>query len=106
MKLWRITALLLIIAVGGMAAAQEISRASVSVDVLPTKLESRTLAANWVTYNGDYSGRRYSSLSQINTNNVAQWRAEWVFHSGSSNRLRVTPVVVYGIEFSTAATNT
>src|SRR5947208_2780324 len=106
MKLWRITALLLIIAVGGMAAAQEISSASVSVDVLPTQLESRTLAANWVTYNGDYSGRRYSSLSQINTNNVAQLRAEWVFHSANSDRLEVTPVVVNGIMFATAANDT
>jgi alcohol dehydrogenase (cytochrome c) len=106
MKLWRITALLLIIAVGGMAAAQEISSASVSVDVSPALLESRTLAANWVTYNGDYSGRRYSSLSQINTNNVAQLRAEWVFHSANSDRLEVTPVVVNGIMFATSANHT
>src|SRR5437773_11553513 len=96
MKVWRITALLLIIAVGGMAAAQEISSASVSADVLPTQLESRTLAANWVTYNGDYSGRRYSSLSQINTNTAAQLRAEWVFDSAISDRLQGTPVVVNG----------
>jgi len=94
MKVWRTTALLLTIAVGGMAAAQEISNASVSADVSTAQLESRMLAANWLTYNGDYSGRRYSSLSQINTNNIAQLRAEWVFHSANSDRLEVTPVVV------------
>ena len=64
------------------------------------------LAANWLTYNGDYSGRRYSSLSQINTNNIAQLRAEWVFHSANSDRLEVTPVVVNGIMFATAANDT
>src|SRR5439155_21329004 len=102
----RLTALLLIIAVRGMAAAQQISSPSVSVEVLPTQLETRTLAANWVTHNGDYSGRRYSSLSQINTNNAAQLRAEWVFHSANSDRLEVTTVVVNGIMFATAANNT
>src|SRR5881296_89771 len=106
MRLWRTTALLLTIVVGRMAAAQEISNALVSVDVSPTQLESRMLAANWLTYNGDYSGRRYSSLAQINTNNVAQLRAEWVFHSANSDRLEVTPVVVNGIMFATAANDT
>src|SRR5438309_11113013 len=106
MKVWRTTALLLTIAVGGMAAAQEISNASVSADVSTAQLESRMLAANWLTYNGDYSGRRYSSLSQINTNNIAQLRAEWVFHSANSDRLEVTPVVVNGIMFATAANDT
>src|SRR5256886_17339823 len=88
-----------------MAAAQEISNA-VSVDVSPVQLESRTLAANWPTYNGDYSGRRYSSLSQINTTNVTQLRAEWVFHSANSDRLEVTPAVVNGIMFATSANHT
>ena len=27
---------------------------------------------NWPTYNGDYSGRRYSTLAQINPGNVNQ----------------------------------
>src|SRR5438874_11611644 len=106
MRLWRTTALLLTIVVGRMAAAQEISNASVSVDVLPTQLESRALAANWLTYNGDYSGRRYSSLYQTNTTNVTQVRAESVFHSSNSDLLEVTPVVVNGIMFATAANDT
>src|SRR5437762_13037307 len=106
MRLWRTTALLLTIVVGRMAAAQEISNALVSVDVSPVQLASRALATNWLTYNGDYSGRRYSSLSQINTNNIAQLRAEWVFHSANSDRLEVTPVVVNGIMFATAANDT
>src|SRR5207244_5092604 len=105
MRLWRTTALLLTIVVGRMAA-QEISNALLSVDVSPAQLESRALAANWLTYNGDYSGRRYSSLSHINTTNVTQLRAEWVFHSANSDRLEVTPVVVNGIMFATAANDT
>ena len=60
-------------------------------------------AANWTSYNGDYSGRRYSSLPEINTDNVAQLRAKWVFHAHNSNRLEVSPVVVNGMMFVTAA---
>ena len=59
--------------------------------------------ANWTSYNGDYSGRRYSSLREISTANVQQLRAAWVFHPGNSQNLEVTPVVVRGVMFVTAA---
>src|SRR5437762_12553203 len=59
--------------------------------------------ANWTSYNGDYSGRRYSSLREINGANVAQLRASWVFHPGNSERLEATPVVVRGIMYITSA---
>jgi len=73
------------------------------INVLPADLIARQPAANWVSYNGDYSGRRYSELSQINTQNVEQLRAEWVFHSSNSDRLEVTPIVVNGMMFVTSA---
>lgn len=60
-------------------------------------------AGNWLSYNGDYSGRRYSPLMQINLSNVDQLRAAWVFHSRSSDRLEVTPVAVNGTMFVTSA---
>jgi len=62
--------------------------------------------SNWTSYNGDYSGRRYSELSQINLQNVNQLRAEWVFHSRTSDRMEVTPVVVNGTMFVTSANDT
>src|SRR5262249_52980634 len=58
---------------------------------------------NWLTYNGDYSGRRHSALSEINPGNVSQLRAAWVFHARNSDRLEVTPIVVNGTMFVTAA---
>jgi alcohol dehydrogenase (cytochrome c) len=60
-------------------------------------------ADNWLSYNGDYSGRRYSGLSEINLQNVNQLRAHWVFHSRTSDRMEVTPVVVNGTMFVTSA---
>ena len=63
----------------------------------------KPLKDSWPTYNGDYSGRRYSGLSEINPGNLSALRAEWVFHARNSGRLEVTPVVVNGLMFVTAA---
>jgi len=59
--------------------------------------------ANWSSYNGDYTGRRYSSLKEINVSNVQQLRAAWVFHPGNSQNLEATPVVLRGVMYVTAA---
>ena len=74
-----------------------------AIDVLPEHLVAQPPAANWPSYNGDYTGRRYSSLAEINVNNANQLRTQWVFHADNSNRLEVTPVVVNGLMLVTAA---
>ena len=33
---------------------------------------------NWLTYSGDYSGRRFSALDQINAGNAGTLTAKWV----------------------------
>ncbi|MGH9694528.1 MAG: PQQ-binding-like beta-propeller repeat protein, partial [Bryobacteraceae bacterium] len=76
---------------------------SVCVNVKPADLLVRPTAANWLSYNGDYTGRRYSGLKQLNPANVAQLRAQWVFHSPNSNHLEGTPVVVDGLMLMTSA---
>jgi len=76
---------------------------SAAIDVLPEHLLAQPPGANWLSYNGDYTGRRYSSLAEINVNNVDQLRTQWVFHANNSNRLEVTPVVVNGLMLVTVA---
>jgi len=73
------------------------------MDVRAADLLVNPSAANWTSYNGDYSGRRFSSLSQINLGNVAQLKAEWVFHARNSSHLETTPVVFNGMMFVTTA---
>src|SRR5215471_12712996 len=73
--------------------------------VQPEDLLAQPAGANWTSYNGDYSGRRYSSLREINTGNVAHLRAAWVFHPGNSQNLEVTPLVVRGVMYVTSANN-
>jgi alcohol dehydrogenase (cytochrome c) len=72
------------------------------INVTDSDLRASPPAANWLSYNGDYSGRRYSSLDQINVANVGRLRAQWVFHSDNSQTLEVTPVVVNGVMYVTS----
>ena len=65
-----IRAVLLAVLVGGavmVGAAQSIDRA----------LLHRPLADAWPTYSGDYSGKRYSALTQLNRQNVRNLTMAW-----------------------------
>jgi alcohol dehydrogenase (cytochrome c) len=84
-------------------AAESTSSPSSIIDVRAQDLLVQPSAANWPLYHGDYTGRRYSSLSEVNPSNVAQLRAAWVFHARNTSWLEVTPVVVNGMMFVTAA---
>lgn len=79
------------------------SALTVCVNVRPADLLASPIGANWPSYHGDYTGRRYSSLNQITPENVHQLRAQWVFHSPNSSNLEGTPVVINGLMFMTSA---
>jgi alcohol dehydrogenase (cytochrome c) len=89
----------------GFSAAQQKADATIStsIDVRPADLLAQPPAANWTSYNGDYTGRRYSALTEITPANVSQLRAQWVFHTPTSDGLEVTPIVIDGIMFVTNA---
>jgi len=76
---------------------------STSIHVTSEALAAHPVGANWLSYNGDYTGRRFSSLEQITRKNVEQLRAQWVFHVSNSNSMEVTPVVLDGLMFITSA---
>lgn len=72
---------------------------------------------DWLTYNGNLNGNRYSELSQINTSNVNQLRLKWIFtvplwkqlvpdntyfHSKMEHfGVETTPIVADGIMYGT-----
>jgi len=58
----------------------------------------------WPTYNGDYSGRRYSTLAQINQSNVGQLSIAWVAQMRSV-AIKSTPLEVNGILYFTTPDN-
>src|SRR5437660_10110710 len=79
------------------------TEASSAPHVKAEDLLTSPVGENWPSYNGDYSGRRFSSLREINKANVAQLRAAWIFHPGNSQRLEATPVVIRGVMYVTSA---
>lgn len=81
------------------AGAQSATSAIKTTDDVISSFKS----GDWPTYNGDYTGRRYSGLTQITPANVGQLRAQWVFHSRNAGTLEVTPVVVNGVMYITAS---
>jgi len=89
-----------------LAGQERNAHISVAPKVTSEDLLVQPSGENWPSYNGDYSGRRYSRLDQINASNAAKLRAAWVFHPGNSENLEVTPIVVRGIMYVTSANDT
>ena len=61
----------------------------------------------WLTYSGDYSGRRHSPLTRITPENVGELRPIWTFQTGTTTRGRgfeATPLVDDGVLYVTAST--
>ncbi len=63
----------------------------------------------WPTYNGDYSGRRYSPLNQINADDIGSLSVAWMFRITNVGALRgvgapdikSTPLMVDGVLYFT-----
>jgi acido-empty-quinoprotein group A len=70
------------------------------------------VAQDWPTYNGDYSGRRYSSLAQINASTIGSLSLEWVHRASTGDRqagggndaavIKGTPIEIDGVLYFTA----
>ncbi len=54
----------------------------------------KTPVASWPTFNGDYSGERYSTLTQIGPGNVGRLARQWVFRIAAVGAQRGAPVPV------------
>jgi alcohol dehydrogenase (cytochrome c) len=70
-------------------------------------VNARAEPQNWLTYYGDYSGQRFSTLDQINTQNVRQLKPAWVFQAGvigliatpATYSFEAAPIVVDGVMY-------
>ncbi len=62
-------------------------------------------AGSWTTYNGDFSGRRFSDLKKINADNIDSLSLAWVYRATGGNdaifggAIKATPVVVDGVMY-------
>lgn len=58
----------------------------------------------WPTYNGDYSGRRFSTLSRINASNVKSMTLAWVYRINGvqgNTTIKSTPLEINGVLYFT-----
>jgi len=55
------------------------------------------LAESWPTYNGDYSGRRFSALAQINQSNVKNLTLAWTRRLTNGTSAPGVPLIVGGV---------
>ncbi len=62
-------------------------------------------ANSWPTFHGDYSGRRHSSLTQINRQNVGKLTLAWAFQTRQTASLKSSPLLVDGILYFTVPEN-
>ncbi len=67
------------------------------------KYREVTSQTDWTSYNGDFSGNRYSKLDQISKSKVAGLAPSWMFTISDAPYLETTPVVVEGIMYLTSA---
>lgn len=58
----------------------------------------------WTRSQGDASSSRYSSLTQINRDNVANLQVAWIYHSGDGKaNIQCNPIVADGIMYAPTA---
>ena len=55
---------------------------------------------NWSVYGGNKDNNRYSSLTQIDTNNVTQLQMAWQYHTGDSDthtQIQTNPIIINNV---------
>ncbi len=60
-------------------------------------LRAESEPGNWLTYSGNYNGRRHSALKQITAANVGGLKPVWVYQTNDLNKFETSPLVVDGI---------
>jgi alcohol dehydrogenase (cytochrome c) len=60
---------------------------------------------SWPTYNGDYSGRRYSTLTQITAANVKALSLAWIYPTGGTTGIKAAPLQINGVLYLSTQDN-
>jgi alcohol dehydrogenase (cytochrome c) len=56
---------------------------------------------HWLTYSGNYQSHRFSPLTQITPQNVANLKVAWVYQTFDRGRFETSPLVVDGVMYLT-----
>jgi len=72
---------------------------------LTTAQIEKPVPGSWPTYNGDYSGRRFSTLTKINASNVKNLSVAWIYDLSGGGSLKATPVHANGVLYFSTPDN-
>jgi alcohol dehydrogenase (cytochrome c) len=76
---------------------------------LPTVVDPKDLlhppADSWLTYHGNYTGQRHTSLTQITPENVGKLRQVWRFETGQNPQIKASPILANGVLYVTTPDN-
>ena len=87
-----------------LAAATLLSAALAAQDITGKDIaDGLTNASRWLTYSGDYTGQRFSPLSQITRANADQLAGQWTFQTGVNTKFEATPLVIDGVLYVTGS---
>src|SRR5258706_6321707 len=79
--------------------------AAFAADVVDPAKFVQPPTASWPTYNGDYSGRRFSPLNKITSSNIQSLSLAWVYRMNTGpfggGSIKATPLLVDGIMYLT-----
>lgn len=64
-------------------------------------LDAASEPGSWLTYSGSYGAQRYSTLDQIDRDNVDQLQPAWIYQTRSTQKFEVSPLVVDGVMYIT-----
>src|SRR4051812_4403080 len=61
----------------------------------------------WEMFNGNYTANKYSSLAEIDTNNVQQLQVAWTYNTGDADtaahsQIQCNPIIVNGVLYATS----
>jgi len=87
-----------VILVAAILCASAAAQAQVTAERL---LNASKEPQNWLMYNGDYAGRRYSTLEQINVGNAKELAPKWAYQTLAGGKFEATPLVVDGVLYAT-----
>ncbi len=98
--------LLLCVALAGLSVGWSQTPSEVSLD---PKVIGKTPVDSWTTFNGDYTGQRYSTLTDISPANVDKLTSGWTFKIDTVGAqrgapepvLKCTPLLVNGVLYIT-----
>src|SRR5499426_1467367 len=90
----------------GLAVLVSLLSVSVHGQVTPQRLVNATTEPqNWLTYSGNYSSHRFSTLDQITPANVKNLKLQWVYQAPVAGNWQTTPLVVDGMMYITQRPN-